>query len=95
VIYSERLNLSQEGEKWIVNWIRETRMGTVAKIDLGKVRFFLFNSLSVLALMSSRETHQLAVRAQVLGVAMARSCQRGASSSAETDQQLAQEVTTN
>jgi len=37
---SERLNLSQEeGEKWIVNLIRETKMGADAKIDLGKVRF--------------------------------------------------------
>lgn len=36
---SERLNLSQEeGEKWIVNLIRETRMGADAKIDLEKVR---------------------------------------------------------
>lgn len=35
---SERLNLSQdEGEKWIVNLIRETRMGADAKIDLEKV----------------------------------------------------------
>ena len=38
---SERLNLSQEeGEKWIVNLIRESRMGTDAKIDLEKVRVF-------------------------------------------------------
>jgi translation initiation factor 3 subunit E len=36
---SERLNLSKaEGEKWIVNLIRETRMGADAKIDLEKVR---------------------------------------------------------
>ena len=36
---SERLNLSRdEGEKWVVNLIRETRMGSDAKIDLGKVR---------------------------------------------------------
>ena len=35
---SERLNLSHdEGEKWIVNLIRETRMGADAKIDLEKV----------------------------------------------------------
>jgi len=35
---SERLNLSRdEGEKWIVNLIRETRMGTDAKIDLDRV----------------------------------------------------------
>ena len=43
---SDRLNLSRdEGEKWIVNLIRETRMGADAKIDLEKVRrvfsFFL------------------------------------------------------
>ena len=38
---SERLNLSQEeGEKWIVNLIRESRMGTDAKIDLEKVCVF-------------------------------------------------------
>lgn len=35
---SKRLNLSHdEGEKWIVNLIRETRMGADAKIDLEKV----------------------------------------------------------
>lgn len=27
-----------EGEKWIVNLVRDTRMGTDAKIDLEKVR---------------------------------------------------------
>ena len=37
---SERLNLSKdEGEKWIVNLIRETRMGADAKIDLENVNF--------------------------------------------------------
>ncbi len=36
---SDRLNLTRaEGEKWIVNLIRETRMGADAKIDLEKVR---------------------------------------------------------
>jgi hypothetical protein len=36
---SERLNLLRdEGEKWIANLIRETRMGADAKIDLEKVR---------------------------------------------------------
>ena len=35
---SARLGLTQaEGEKWIVNLIRDTRMGTEAKIDLEKV----------------------------------------------------------
>jgi len=42
---SERLNLSQEeGEKWIVNLIQETRMGVDAKIDLERVRhLFIFH----------------------------------------------------
>ncbi|KIL57664.1 hypothetical protein M378DRAFT_16082 [Amanita muscaria Koide BX008] len=42
---SERLNLTRdEGEKWIVNLIRETRMGADVKNDLEKVilRTFLF-----------------------------------------------------
>jgi len=29
-----------EGEKWIINLIRETRIGADAKIDLEKARFF-------------------------------------------------------
>jgi len=46
---SDRLNLSRdEGEKWIVNLIRETRMGADAKIDLEKVRCFLFVCLKFL-----------------------------------------------
>jgi len=42
---SERLNLSQEeGEKWIVDLIREARMGADAKIKLEKVRhLFIFH----------------------------------------------------
>jgi translation initiation factor 3 subunit E len=39
---SARLNLSpDEGEKWIVNLIRDTRMAADAKIDLEKVFFFV------------------------------------------------------
>lgn len=30
-----------DGEKWIVNLIRDTKMGTDAKIDLKKVRLSL------------------------------------------------------
>jgi hypothetical protein len=42
---SDRLNLSRdEGEKWIVNLIRETRMGADAKIDLEKVFVLPFHS---------------------------------------------------
>lgn len=45
---SDRLNLSRdEGEKWIVNLIRETRMGADAKIDLEKVRLGCFFVLQV------------------------------------------------
>lgn len=43
---SARLNLSEEeGEKWIVNLIRETRMGTDVKIDLEKVGLSTLSSL--------------------------------------------------
>jgi len=45
---SERLNLSHdEGEKWIVNLIRETRMGADAKIDLEKVCLLPTNVISL------------------------------------------------
>ena len=51
-------NLSKEdGEKWIVNLIRETRMGADAKIDLEKVRLPLpllpFSSLIPLTSFTS------------------------------------------
>lgn len=37
---SARLNLTpEEGEKWIVNLIRDTRMAADAKIDLEKASF--------------------------------------------------------
>lgn len=36
--FSKRLNLSSEdGEKWIVNLIRDSRLGIDAKIDLSAV----------------------------------------------------------
>ena len=48
---SARLNLSEEeGEKWIVNLIRETRMGTDVKIDLEKVGLSTLSSLVYLRL---------------------------------------------
>ena len=57
---SERLNLSRdEGEKWIVNLIRETRMGADAKIDLEKVcqtRLSRVSLNSPCCRMSSRST---------------------------------------
>ncbi|KAH8092240.1 eukaryotic translation initiation factor 3 subunit 6 [Cristinia sonorae] len=70
---SERLNLSKdEGEKWIVNLIRETRMGADAKIDLEK------NVISInrppLPIYQSviEKTRGLAFRTQALGAAMSR-----------------------
>jgi len=48
----ERLNLSQEeAEKWIVDWIRETRMGADAKGDLEKVRLLYSHFSFVLTLL--------------------------------------------
>ena len=48
----ERLNLSQEEvEKWIVDWIRETRMGADAKGDLEKVRLLYSHFSFVLTLL--------------------------------------------
>jgi translation initiation factor 3 subunit E len=35
---------NEEGEKWIVNLIRDSRMGVDAKIDLASVRLFLTSS---------------------------------------------------
>jgi len=60
---SERLDLSHdEGEKWIVNLICETRMGTDGKIDLEKVtkiHVLLLSSLSIGCRTSSRSTDHL------------------------------------
>lgn len=45
---SERLNLSREdGEKWIVNLIRDTRMGADARIDLEKVCIVVYVARSI------------------------------------------------
>ena len=57
---SDRLNLSRdEGEKWIVNLIRETRMGADAKIDLEKVRCDFFDTRGRLSIVR-RHTQTLA-----------------------------------
>ncbi|KDR83291.1 hypothetical protein GALMADRAFT_134770 [Galerina marginata CBS 339.88] len=64
---SEGLNLSpEEGEKWIINLIREIRMGEDAKIDLKKVRLpllfpllFPFSFLPSPSVVSRIDTHIL------------------------------------
>ncbi|KXN82040.1 Eukaryotic translation initiation factor 3 subunit E [Leucoagaricus sp. SymC.cos] len=73
---SERLNLSpDEGEKWVVNLIRETRMGADAKIDLEK-NIIEINRPALPVYQSVIEkTRGLALRTQALGAAMARSGQ--------------------
>ncbi|KIM49934.1 hypothetical protein M413DRAFT_439055 [Hebeloma cylindrosporum] len=84
---SERLNLSpEEGEKWIVNLIRETRMGADAKIDLEK------NVIEINR--PPLPVYQNAVRTQALGVAIARSGQGVPAAGPKTDQPV-QAVTVN
>lgn len=70
---SERLNLSRdEGEKWIVNLIRETRMGADAKIDLGKNVIEINKPPQPIYQTVIEKTRGLAFRSQALGAAMAR-----------------------
>ncbi|PPQ85490.1 hypothetical protein CVT25_006570 [Psilocybe cyanescens] len=74
---SERLNLSQEeGEKWIVNLIRETRMGADAKIDLEKNVIEINRPPLPVYQTVIEKTRQLAVRTQALGVAITRAGQQ-------------------
>ncbi|OCH88445.1 eukaryotic translation initiation factor 3, subunit 6 [Obba rivulosa] len=71
---SERLNLSRdEGEKWIVNLIRETRMGADAKIDLGKNVIEINRPPLPIYQSVIEKTRGLAFRTQALGAAMSRS----------------------
>jgi len=73
---SERLNLSHdEGEKWIVNLIRETRMGADAKIDLEKNVIEINRPPQPIYQTVIEKTRGLALRTQALGAAIARSGQ--------------------
>ncbi|GJE91610.1 eukaryotic translation initiation factor 3, subunit 6 [Phanerochaete sordida] len=73
---SDRLNLSHdEGEKWIVNLIRETRMGADAKIDLGKNVIEINRPPLPIYQSVIEKTRGLAFRTQALGAAMARTAQ--------------------
>ncbi|GBE82998.1 eukaryotic translation initiation factor 3 subunit 6 [Sparassis latifolia] len=70
---SERLNLSRdEGEKWIVNLIRETRMGADAKIDLEKNVIEINRPPLPIYQSVIEKTRGLAFRTQALGAAMSR-----------------------
>ncbi|CAE6502266.1 eukaryotic translation initiation factor 3 subunit E [Rhizoctonia solani] len=68
---SDRLNMSRdEGEKWIVNLIRDTKMGTDAKIDLKKNEIHIARAHVPVYQTIIEKTRGLAFRTQVLGVAM-------------------------
>ncbi|THH16705.1 hypothetical protein EW146_g3973 [Bondarzewia mesenterica] len=70
---SERLNLSRdEGEKWIVNLIRETRMGADAKIDLEKNVIEIHRPALPIYQTVIEKTRGLSIRTQAMGAAMAR-----------------------
>ncbi|KAI0315824.1 eukaryotic translation initiation factor 3, subunit 6 [Amylostereum chailletii] len=70
---SERLNLSaDEGEKWIVNLIRDTRMGADAKIDLEKNVIEINRPALPIYQTVIEKTRGLSIRTQALGAAMAR-----------------------
>ncbi|TFK19212.1 eukaryotic translation initiation factor 3 subunit 6 [Coprinopsis marcescibilis] len=70
---SDRLNLSREdGEKWIVNLIRETRMGADAKIDLEKNVIEINRPPQPVYQTVIEKTRGLALRTQAMGSAIGR-----------------------
>ncbi|KAF4586497.1 translation initiation factor 3 subunit E [Pleurotus pulmonarius] len=70
---SDRLNLSRdEGEKWIVNLIRETRMGQDAKIDLEKNVIEINRPPQPIYQSVIEKTRGLSIRTQALGAALSR-----------------------
>ncbi|KAF9004664.1 eIF3 subunit 6 N terminal domain-containing protein [Cyathus striatus] len=82
---SERLNLSRdEGEKWIVNLIRETRMGADAKIDLEKNIIEINRPALPIYQTVIEKTRGLALRTQALGAAISRTGQQAQGTKSET-----------
>ncbi|CAK5262199.1 unnamed protein product [Mycena citricolor] len=70
---SERLNLSaDEGEKWIVNLIRESRMSADAKIDLDKNIIEIFRPAVPVYQTIIDKTRGLHLRTSGLGTAVSR-----------------------
>ncbi|KIL62678.1 hypothetical protein M378DRAFT_12735 [Amanita muscaria Koide BX008] len=70
---SERLNLTRdEGEKWIVNLIRETHMGADAKIDLEKNVIEMNRPPQLVYQSVTEKTRGLALRTQTIGATVAR-----------------------
>ncbi|KZS96041.1 eukaryotic translation initiation factor 3, subunit 6 [Sistotremastrum niveocremeum HHB9708] len=82
---SERLNLSaEEGEKWIVNLIRDTRMGADAKIDLEKNVIQINRQPLPMYQSVIEKTRGLAFRTQALSTAMGRAQGQSAEPEAPT-----------
>ncbi|KAI4527279.1 eIF3 subunit 6 N terminal domain-containing protein [Schizophyllum commune] len=82
---SERLNLSpDEGEKWIVNLIRETRMGADAKIDLEKNQITISRPAQPVYQTVIEKTRGLGLRMQAMGIGL-----RGIQGGAPAPQQAA------
>ncbi|KAF7297851.1 Eukaryotic translation initiation factor 3 subunit E [Mycena chlorophos] len=70
---SQRLNLSpDEGEKWVVNLIRESRMGADAKIDLDKNVIEIFRPAAPVYQSVIDKTRGLHLRTSGLGTAISR-----------------------
>lgn len=68
---SKTLNLSyEEGEKWIVNLIRDSRMGVDAKIDLKSNMLYISRPQSTPTTTLIEATRGLAFRSQAVQVAM-------------------------
>ncbi|KAF6754956.1 eukaryotic translation initiation factor 3 subunit 6 [Ephemerocybe angulata] len=89
---SERLNLSKEdGEKWIVNLIRETRMGSDAKIDLEKNVIQINRPPQPVYQTIIEKTRGLSLRTQALGSALGRSAHATQQAQAAYRQQLQQQ----
>ncbi|KAJ3833713.1 eukaryotic translation initiation factor 3 subunit 6 [Lentinula raphanica] len=86
---SDRLNLPRaEGEKWIVNLIRETRMGQDAKIDLEKNLIQISRPPQPVYQSVIEKTRGLAIRTQALGAAIARSGAAAAQANVSTSVQV-------
>ncbi|KAF8466542.1 eukaryotic translation initiation factor 3 subunit 6 [Russula ochroleuca] len=74
---SARLNLSpDEGEKWIVNLIRDTRMAADAKIDLEKNVIEIHRPALPIYQSVIEKTRGLSIRSQALGAALSRTGQQ-------------------
>ncbi|KAF8648102.1 hypothetical protein AX16_006411 [Volvariella volvacea WC 439] len=88
---SDRLNLSRdEGEKWIVNLIRETRMGADAKIDLENNAIEINRPPQPIYQNVIEKTRGLALRTQALGAAVPRAPQPSAQQQQQQNQQQQQ-----